>query len=383
MHRSLQVLQYYTSHSQEDISRLHQRIQSSLSSTESLTDTLIRLTGNPPLIPFKEDTVTVAEWNAFLQGKHHDELADFLALLVSRPLLDEDGPLPVEEEETLPVLSRSYRETSSRRKLDESSAPHSKKKLPWGWLALLLLCFLLGAVGTYVYSNYFVASKSTPESTFEKPVTVNKSETKQKKKEKTTPEEEEEATTLYINQRNSNIYTDESMTTVLYEADFGDQYSIVKKLDGKTQVDVTDQLSGYVKTAETTTKLTGDPITDEALLSWVTDNVNTQFVEGDVTDLMGKSSEDLTASFGPPNRTYRDDVHSYLFYDTHFFILEQNQVVAIDWTDTSITNDQLATLAPLQLETDTTGLITSNSYYLQRFEKDGTVSRIRLTEQSF
>lgn len=381
MHRSLQVLQYYTSHSQEDISRLHQRIQSSLSSTESLTDTLIRLTGNPPLVSFKEDTVTLGEWNAFLQGKHHDELADFLALLVSRPLLEEDGPLLVEEEDTLPVLSRSYRETSSRRKRDESSTAHSKKKFPWGWLVLLLLCFLLGAAGTYVYSNYFVASKSDPESTIEKPVTVNKSEATQKKKEKATPNEE--ATTLYINQRNSNVYTDESMTTVLYEADFGDQYPIVKKLEGKTQVNVTDQLSGYVKTAETTTELTGDPITDEALLSWVTDNLNTQFVDGEVTDLMGKSSEDLTSLFGPPNRTYRDDVHSYLFYDTHFFILEQNQVVAIDWTDTSITNDQLATLAPLQLETETTGLITSNSYRLQRFEKEGTISRVRLTEQSF
>lgn len=381
MHRSLQVLQYYTSHSQEDISRLHQRIHSSLTSTESLTDTMIRLTGSAPLVPFEEDTVTAAEWNAFLQGKHHEVLADFLALLVSRPILEEDGPVIAETEEPLPTLSRSYREPSARRKRDDSNVSHTKKRLPWGWLALLLLCFLLGAAGTYVYSNYFVASKSTPESTVEQPVTVNKSETKQKKKEKATPTEE--ATSLYINQRNSNIYTDESMTTVLYEADFGDQYPIVKKLDGNTQVKVTDQLSGYVKTAETTTKLTGDPITDEALVSWVTDNLNTQFVEGSITDLMGKSSEDLTASFGPPNRTYQDDVYSYLFYATHFFILDQNRVVAIDWTDTSITNDQLANLAPLQLETDTTGLVTSNSYRLQRFAKDGTVSRVRLAEQSF
>lgn len=380
MHRSLQVLQYYTSHSQEDISRLHQRIHSSLTSTESLTDTMIRLTGNAPLVPFEEDTVTAAEWNAFLQGKHHDVLADFLALLVSRPILEEDGPVIAEAKEPLPTLSRSYREPSTRRKRDDSNSPHTKKRLPWGWLTLLFLCFLLGAVGTYVYSNYFVASKSTPESTVEQPVTVNKSEPKQKKKEKATPTEE--TTNLYINQRNSNIYTDESMTTVLYEADFGDQYSIVKKLDDTTQIKVTDQLSGYVKTAETTTKLTGSTITDEALLSWATDNLDTQFVEGSITDLMGKSGEDLTNSYGPPNRTYQDDVHSYFFYDTHFFILEQNRVVAIDWTDTSITNDQLANLAPLQLETDTTGLVTSNSYRLQRFAKEGTVSRIRLAEQS-
>jgi hypothetical protein len=173
------------------------------------------------------------------------------------------------------------------------------------------------------------------------------------------------------------------MTTVLCEADFGDQYPIVKKLDGNTQVKVTDQLSGYVKTAETTTKLTGDPITDEALVSWVTDNLNTQFVGGSITDLTGKSSEDLTASFGPPNRTYQDDVHYYLFYATHFFILDQHRVVAIDWKDTSITNDQLANLAPLQLETDTTGIVTSNSYRLQRFARDGTVSRVRLADQSF
>ncbi|MCY1689888.1 hypothetical protein OVA29_02905 [Exiguobacterium sp. SL14] len=68
MHRSLQALQFYTSYSKEDIARLHERIRSSLDSTESLTDTMIRITGQPPLIPYTEDTVTVDEWNAFLAG---------------------------------------------------------------------------------------------------------------------------------------------------------------------------------------------------------------------------------------------------------------------------------------------------------------------------
>ena len=53
MHRSLQALQYYTSHSEEDIRRLHERIRLSLASTESLTDTMIRLTGQAPLVPFQ------------------------------------------------------------------------------------------------------------------------------------------------------------------------------------------------------------------------------------------------------------------------------------------------------------------------------------------
>ncbi len=44
---------------------------------------------------------------------------------------------------------------------------------------------------------------------------------------------------------------------------------------------------------------------------------------------------------------------------------------------------KLATLAPLQLETDTSAVVTSNSYRLQRFAKNGTdFSRVRLAEQN-
>ncbi len=71
------------------------------------------------------------------------------------------------------------------------------------------------------------------------------------------------------------------------------------------------------------------------------------------------------------------------FTEITFFVLKDNKVIAIDWTETTITNEQLASLAPLQLETESTGLVTSNSYRLQRFAKDGTISRIRLAEQSF
>lgn len=110
---------------------------------------------------------------------------------------------------------------------------------------------------------------------------------------------------------------------------------------------------------------------------------------GTLIDLIGKSGEELNSLYGPPDRTYPvdgrypDNIHQYWFYGNHFFILKDDKVAAIDWMETSITNEHLASLAPLQLETDTTGLVTSNSYRIQRFAKDGTVSRIRLAEQSF
>ncbi|MCY1689887.1 hypothetical protein OVA29_02900 [Exiguobacterium sp. SL14] len=318
--------------------------------------------------------------------KHHETLADFYGTLVARPILDEDGPLPDEEKEPLPTLSRSQREPEPKRRKKEKviKSSRSKRPVPWGWIALLILCFLLGASGTYVYSTYFADStESKPKATVEKPVTVEK--TKEKKPKATTTVKD----VLYVKTRSSNIYGEEAMTTLLYEADFGDGYRIVKKKDAVTEIELSDDLTGFIKTSDTTKRLEGEPLADETLLTWANDNLDTSFVTGTLIDLIGKTGEELNSLYGPPDRTYPadgrypDNIHQYWFYGNHFFILKNNKVVAIDWMETSITNEQLASLAPLQLETNTTGLITSNSYRIQRFAKDGTISRIRLAEQSF
>lgn len=383
MHRSLQALQYYTSHSEEDIKRLHERVRASLDSTASLTDTLIRLTGQAPLVPLKEDSVTAEEWSAFLNGKHHPQLADFYAMLVARPILEEDGPLEQEQDEQLaPSLSRTQRDTEPRRqKIKERSEPRTKRKVPWGWFALLAFCFLLGAAGTYVYSNYIARPAATePKSTIEQPVTVEKSE------EKTTesaPATKQESDVLYVKTRNSNIYSNSGLTDTLYEADFGDGYRILETTDTVSKIELTDELTGYIKNADTTKSLKEDAIADESLLTWVGENLDTSFVTDALIDLIGKSAEDLNSAYGLPERTFSDEVNTYLFYGNHFFTLQNDQVIAIDWSDTELTNAELATLAPLQLETETTGLVTSNSYRLQRFEQTGTaLSRIRLAEQN-
>lgn len=385
MHRSLQALQYYTSHSKEDIARLHERIRSSLASTNSLTDTMIQITGHPPLIPFTEDTVTAEEWDAFLKGHHHDQLADFYGTLVARPLLDEDGPLPEPASEPLPTLSRSQRDPEPKRRHRErvthDASVRSKRPLPLGWIALLMLCFLLGAGGTYIYSTYFSHAEDTaPKATIEKPKVIKKST---EPKSKASEETKEVTDILYVKIRSSNIYREESMTTLLYEADFGDGYRIVNQTDDVTEIELADDLNGFIKTTDTTKRLEGEPLADETLLTWVNDELDTSFATGSLIDLIGKSSEELNSLYGPADRTFNDEIQNYLFYGNHFFILKDDRVTAIDWTETTITNEQLSSLAPLQLETDTTGLVTSNSYRLQRFAKDGTISRVRLAEQSF
>ncbi|OIN66789.1 hypothetical protein BLD48_08710 [Exiguobacterium sp. KRL4] len=385
MHRSLQALQYYTSHSEEDIRRLHERIRLSLASTESLTDTMIRLTGQTPLVPFKQDTVTAEEWSAFLAGKHHDELADFYGTLVARPILKEDGPVESkeEQEEIAPSLSRTHREPEAvrRKKVKTRPEPRVKRKIPWGWVALLILCFLLGAGGTYVYSNYIASpSSSKPKSTIEQPVTVEKSK---EKTEEPVPDIKEEPNVLYVKTRNSNIYSDSALTDLLFEADFGDGYRVLETTDSISKVELTDELTGYIKNTDTTKSLKGDAIADESLLTWVSDNLDTSFVTETLIDLIGKTAEDLNSTYGPPERTFSDEVNTYLFYGNHFFTLQNNKVIAIDWAETAITNAELATLAPLQLETEMTGLVTSNSYRLQRFEQTETsTSRVRLAEQN-
>ncbi|MCT4780904.1 MULTISPECIES: hypothetical protein [Exiguobacterium] len=384
MHRSLQALQYYTSHSETEIERIHERIRSSLASTESLTDTMIRLTGQAPLVPFSQDTVSAEEWTAFLSGKHHQVLADFYGTLVARPILEEDGPAPVAETASTPTLSRTHREpeSSRRQKIKSFSEPRPRRKFPWGWIALLILCFLLGAGGTYVYSNYIASpGASEPKSTVEKPVAIK--ETKKEEPKKDQPEVKEVSDILYVKTRNSNIYSDSGLTDTLYEADFGDGYRILETTDTVSKIELTDELIGYIKNADTTKTLQDDAIADESLLTWVGDNLDTSFVTETLIDLIGKSSADLNSIYGEPERTFSDEVNSYLFYGNHFFTLQNDQVIAIDWSETDITNDDLVLLAPLQLETETTALITSNSYRLQRFDKPGTdFSRVRLAEQN-
>lgn len=389
MHRSLQALQYYTSHSEEDIQRLHERVRSSLASTESLTDTLIRLTGQTPLVPFKQDTVTADEWSAFLAGKHHETLADFYGTLVARPILEEDGPVaPKTDEDTAPRLSRTQPlaepDVSRRKKVKVRRQSRSKRTIPWGWLALLMACFLLGAAGTYVYSNYIASPNATePKSTVEAPMTVEENSTADQETEDTKADVTEESDILYIKTRNSNIYSDDTLTDVLYEADFGDGYRILETTDTVSKIELTDEVTGYIKNNETTKTLQEDSIADESLLAWVNDNLDTSFVTGTLIDLIGKTSTELNSDYGAPERTFSDEVNTYLFYGNRFFTLQNDKVIAIDWSNTTLTNEQLATLAPLQLETETTGLVTSNSYRLQRFEQDGTgSSRIRLAEQN-
>ncbi|WP_029331698.1 MULTISPECIES: hypothetical protein [Exiguobacterium] len=386
MHRSLQALQYYTSHSEEEIIRLHERIRSSLASTESLTDTMIRLTGDAPLLPFKQDTVTVDEWQNFLDGKHHESLADFYGTIVARPILKEDQIKQDISAEAPSSLSRTQRPDAPRRQHTKpTAAPHTKPKFPWGWIALLILCFLLGAGGTYVYSNYLASQKSSaPDATIEQPIAVKESmEDQDDEKADDQPKAEPETNILYVNTRNSNIYRDEALTEELYEADFGDGYRILETSDSISKVELTDGVTGYIKNTDTTKKVEGDAIADETLLTWVNDNLDTSFVTGTLIDLIGKSDEELNTLYGEPDRTYPDELNTYLFYGNHFFTLYDDRVIAIDWSETDITNETLATLAPLQLESDTASLVMSNSYRLQRFAKDGTdFSRVRLAEQN-
>ena len=374
MHRSLKALQFYTSHSEEQISRLHERIRSSLSTTESLTETMIRLTGSPPIVSFKQDHVTTDDWTAFLAGTHHESLADFYGMLVARPILEETG---TEEEEELPVLAYSRRaDASKRRNHSETRSPASRLVIPWRWLALLMSCFLLGAGATYLYFHYIAPDTSLKtEATLETPDALEQKDT-------SGTEDAEESGVLYIKPRSSTIYKDRALTTPLYETDFGDGYLILQAKKDVTRIAVTEELAGYVSTKETIQRLKTDPVADEALLAWIKDTLNVSFTD-DVTTLFGVKEAELLRLYGAPARTASDPVNTYLFYETHYFTVRQGQVVAIDWLSTDVSNDALRKLAPLQYESASSGLVTSNSYRIQRFETSTGRSQIRLAEQLF
>ncbi len=373
MHRSLKALQFYTSHSEEQISRLHERIRSSLATTESLTETMIRLTGSPPLVSFKQDHVTTEDWAAFIAGMHHESLADFYGMLVARSILEETG---TEEKDDLPPLAYSKRSSAlKRRNRSETSSPASRLVIPWRWLALLVSCFLLGAGATYLYFHYISPKTSLKtEATLETPARLDQKET--------ATDDPEESGMLYIKSRSSTVYKDRALTTPLYETDFGDAYLILESKKDVTRIAATEEIDGYVSTKETIQRLKTDPIADEALLAWITDTLDVSFTN-DVTTLFRLKEAELVRLYGAPDRTASDPVNTYLFYGTHYFTIRQGQVVAIDWLSTDVSNETLRKLAPLQYESASSGLVTSNSYRIQRFETSTGRSQVRLAEQRF
>ncbi len=103
-------------------------------------------------------------------------------------------------------------------------------------------------------------------------------------------------TSLYVNTRNSNIYTDEALTDVLYEADFGDGYRILEASDSISKVELTDELTGYIKKLIRQKSCQVIAIADETLLTWVNDNLDTSFVTETLIDLIGKSREELNSA---------------------------------------------------------------------------------------
>lgn len=351
MHRSLHSLQYYTSHTELEVKRLHERIEKSLLSNGSLAKTFYQLTGQKAPHPFRQDDVSRSDWHAFLEGRQHDSLSDFYSLLVSHKLIEEGAT----DIGTLSALS------------DEPSTPVSSREkhslqLPWRWIGLTVSCFLIGLLLAYVYLK-FNPSNPTAESTLEDPVHVT--------------EESEMLPLLFIVKRQAMIYEDKQLTRPMYKADFGESFPLKTRKKDIAYLQLPNQTIGYVDAQNTVDALKGNPVADEAVLSWIDQHLDRSLS----TDVVGMSKQNLIQEVGPPNRTTKDTLYSYLSYDHHYFTLRKDEVIAIDWTNVDVTATDLASLQPLQLDNENGLLRLSNSYQLHLMKEHGDIVQVRLSNR--
>lgn len=325
MHRALSALQFYTSHTETDVKRLHERIQLSLSSSSSLHATCLHLTGMAPSRPFQQDTVRPEEWQRFLDGHPNESIADFYGFLTSVPLLDEGDEMPLEQ--TTPT-----------------SIP-KKRVLSWRLVLLALVCFCVGALATWGYQTWakkdviyhFVSTKSSP------------------------------------------IYRHSDSSTVLQSADFGDAFPVLDIVKGRARIQLPDKTQAYMKASDLSKKTIGSMMTDQALLAWIKDYMVLP-KQTQATDLLDDPATTWTG-LGPPTQKVKTAVDETWMYESFTVHLIDDRAYAIDWKSPNLSQKELARLGTFQ-RTNTAGrLRLSTHYHLQIIESESRIQLIRLTKR--
>lgn len=325
MHRALSALQFYTSHTETDVKRLHERIHLSLSTSSSLHATCLHLTGIAPSRPFQQDTVRPEEWQRFLDGHPHESIADFYGFLTSVPLLGEGDEMPLEQ--TTPT------------------AVPKKRVLSWRLVLLALACFCIGALATWGYQTWakkdviyhFVSTKSSP------------------------------------------IYRHPDSSTILQSADFGDAFPVLDIVKDRARIQLPDQTQAYMKASDLSEKTIGSMMTDQALLKW-TDAYMTLPKQTRATDLLDDPAT-TWVGLGSPKQKIKTAVDETWTYESFTVHLIDDRAYAIDWKSPRLSQKELARLGTFQ-RTNTAGrLRISTHYQLQIIESESRIQLIRLTKR--
>ena len=326
MHRALSALQFYTSHTEVEIKRLHERILLSLSTSSSLHATCLHLTGTAPSRPFQQDTVRPEEWKRFLEGHPSESIADFYGFITSVPLLDEGDQMPLPQTEQPLQVSK-------------------KRFFSWRLVFLALACFCFGALATWGYQTWM-----------KKDVIYH-----------------------FVSTESSPIYRHADSSTVLQSAVFGDAFPVLDIVKDRARIQLPDRTQAYMKVNDLSEKTIGSIMTDQALLTWTNEYMALP-KQTQATDLFNDPAT-TWAGLGSPKQKIKTALDETWTYDSFTVHLIDDRAYAIDWKNPRLSQKELARLGTFQ-RTNTAGrLRVSTHYHLQIIESDSRIQLIRLTKR--
>jgi hypothetical protein len=192
--------------------------------------------------------------------------------------------------------------------------------------------------------------------------------------------QEPETNYVWLASKNVNLVSEPNGTTVTYIGDIGDRYEIVKEQDDHVEVNL-DGTTAWAPLDAVTTDWPTRNLMDSTLLDWVNTNLNNDWLGEAIPDFFTMNEAALTETIGAPYGRETDALNAYAFYNGGFFVIQQDKVHAIDWTNTQTTRETFSPLGEPILETDDAMVYESETYSLRLFEGTNGQTRIRLTEK--
>ncbi|TCI49898.1 hypothetical protein EVJ30_14025 [Exiguobacterium sp. SH5S13] len=390
MHVSERLLQLYADVDASTRTKLQTLIKQNLGDGKSLTVSFEELTGATKA-SLPTDEKSAADFTAWIKDGKKD--ATFLPYYVSLlekhdRVLNKEATVPqpitvdktVVNETTPEKTPQSAAQTQKPRYVPETSVPSRAerakrieparpRKKKGKWLGgLLLVAVLLG--GGYIGYPYVAALFEPSETT----------EVEAPAPEPEPVVEQPETNYVWLATKNVNLVSEPNGTTVTYIGDIGDRYEIVNEQDDHVEVDL-DGTTAWVALDAVTTDWPSRALTDSTLLDWAETNLDNAWLGEALPDFFAMNEAALTETIGAPYGRETDALNAYAFYNGGFFVIQDDQVHAIDWTNTQLAREAFDPLGEPVIETNDALVYESETYSLRLFIGTNGQTRVRLTEK--
>ncbi|WP_404284487.1 hypothetical protein [Exiguobacterium aurantiacum] len=410
MHVSERLLQLYADTNAATRTKLQDTIKQNLGDGKSLCTSFEELTGSTPkALPTEEKSAadfaawikdgkkdaTLLPYYVSLLEMHNDVLNKEAVIPQSTPgdkttvnetsaiektVVPTPEPTVVEapkvEEKSFTPKQRYMPEApvpsrAERAKYQRTIEPARPRRKSGKWIGVVFLLALLigGGYMGYPYVMDLLEPKQEAKVIEETP--------------KPDPEpvvQEPEPNYVWLASKNVNLVSEPNGTTVTYIGDIGDRYEILKEQDEHVEVNL-NGTTAWVPLDSVTTDWPTRDLTDSALLDWVNTNLNNDWLGESIPDFYAMNEAALTETMGAPYGRETDALNAYAFYNGGFFVIQDDKVHAIDWTNTQTTREVFSPLGEPVLETDDAVVYESETYSLRLFEGTNGQTRVRLTEK--